>query len=76
MFPFFIQLLEEPFQNWVIELVELHDVDGKMSFDSVINIVPKGVTDEDIVKLKKKLNKLLSRVINDIMTVAVDEYKE
>jgi|ERR1035437_908461 hypothetical protein len=68
-FPFFIKLMEKPFENWMIEL---HEIKGEdMVFITSINFVPKEVDDEQIKSLTPKLKKLLSRVCNDIVIQAV-----
>ena len=72
MFPFFVELLEEPFKQWVIEI--FYDK-NKDSFKTMLDLVPKDVTDKQIKKLEKKLNKLIQQIIDDIINIAVDNTK-
>lgn len=71
VFPFFIKLTEEPFKNWVIELTEIEETSGTVSFGTVIDLVPKDITDKQVKKLKPQLNVLLSKIINDIINNAL-----
>ena len=63
VFPFFIQLINAPFENWVIELTQ-----ATTGFGTIINSVPKTITDRDIQKLRSKLKRLISNIICDIIS--------
>jgi len=71
-FPFFVRLLEQPFDDWVIEIVGTHETAKNFSFQTVISSVPKDVSDDEVARLQKKLKRLLSRVVNDIMAGAIE----
>ena len=72
MFPFFVELLEEPFEQWVIEISYDHN---KSSFKTILNLIPKDITDKKIKKLEKRLNKLLQELIDDIVSIAAENAK-
>ena len=69
VYPFFIKLLKNPFENWVIEI---QGIDAEDSFSSVVNSVPKTVTDKQYKKLQKELKSLLSAVMSDILSQALE----
>ena len=72
VFPFFIKLIEKPFENWVIELTEVTEKKDVVSFGAVVDLIPKDVSDEQYKKLQPKLKRLLTKVVNDIMGHALE----
>lgn len=72
VFPFFIKLLEAPFENWVIELTGITDGgSGKVTFGTLIDLIPKTVDERTLEKLQPQLKVLLTDIINDIMSDAL-----
>ena len=74
VWPFFIKLIEPPFQNWVIEFTGIDETTS--AWESVIDSMPKEITDKQLKKLQPLLKVLLSRIINDIMSTAIEEAKK
>jgi hypothetical protein len=76
VFPFFIRLLEEPFEGWIVEITAIEEKKDTLSFVTRLDLVPKDVTPQQEKKLQKKLNQLLSNIVNDIMKNALNTAKE
>ena len=73
VFPFFIKLTAAPFENWVVEFTEVNEKKGSVSFGTIVDLVPKTVDDKEFKKLQPKLKRLLTNIINDIMTHALNK---
>jgi len=65
-----VELKDEPYKNWFINL-EIEDVkDSNISFSYVVKHVPKDITDEEIERCSNHLKEYISNYILDVLEQA------